>query len=548
MDYAINTLTNKVESADQATGAGLYICPCCKTMMSFRAGAIRKKYFAHWPGLGTAACENYVPGPHGQSAEGSTLKMLTKRHMDLRLIIPKERNRVGWFLELVIPSWRACDAIVTVDVGGRFKQFNMRQPSPGARTMVELSTQSYRIVSFEGHPDPFFKDGVEAECMGLPASGAAVFTASGRGDDRGFSRAQELRCAETYALLWREPATATFPDELVLDWFIGRQGWYIALVTLPETPSEACVEWLQLFTGLRVHSPAPYFMQLWPFLTRSTSINTVEYAESPIVLLSAHMIPMGLNGPGPTLQVYAGADRISATGVDRSPALFVLRPERTATFRVSKSGHQDIERIFTATAELGRHHQPPSVQAVFRDQDGAPEVVGFHQKRCKELLMGARVGNTTLEYLAMPPGTRGRLIAESSSCRSDNELFTGPDVALHDRRQRLLPADLQTAVIANLIDPKCHFDLDFYGFGRVRLLGNQASCIGETLVPELGANLRARLYSFMSQLQIGAPLRAVADDHQLVHAFSLTTPRPELIPHHRVLVKKILACGFQLNL
>ncbi len=547
MDYAINTLTNKVESADQATGSGLYVCPCCKTMMSFRAGTIRKKYFAHWPGLGTAACENYVPGQHSHSTESSALKVLTKRRMDLRLIIPKGGNRAGWSLELVMPSWRACDATVIVDVGGRFQKFDMRMASNGARTMVELSTENFRIVSFDGVPDPLFKDGVETECLGLPASGAAVFTASERGEGRGFPRAQELRCAGTYALLWKNPATTTFPSELVLDWLNGRQGWNIALVTIPEKPSSTCVQWLQSLTGLTVNAPAPYILPVWPFLTRNSSINTIEYAESPIILLSAHMISVGLHGPRPSLQVYSGSDRISATAVNRSPALFVLRPERVETFRVGKGGCQDLERIFTCAIELRQNHQSPTVQAVFTDQAGACEVVGFHQNRCKSLIVSARAGEIALEYLAMPPGARGRMITKRSSGSSETKLFAGVDTASHNRRQRLLPADLQSLVVADLIDSTCDIDIDFYGFGRLRLLGNHAAHIAESLLPELGSNLRARLYSFMSQLQIGVPVRTILDDQQLVSAFFLIVPRPELVPHHRALMKKVLACGFKVN-
>lgn len=548
MDYAINTLTNKVESADQATGSGLYACPCCKTMMSLHAGTIRKKYFAHWPGLGTAACENYVLGQGGQNAEGSVLKVITKRRMDLRLIIPKEGNRARWSLELVMPSWRACDAKVIVDVGGRLQKLDMRRANPGARTMAELSTESFRIVSFDGHPDPFFKDGVEAECLGLPASGAAVFTASGRGEGRGFPRAQELKCAGTYALLWKEPAVTIFPSELVLDWFKGRQGWNIALVTLPEKPSSTCVEWLQSFTNLTVNVPAPYIVPVWPFLTRNSSINTIEYAESSMVLLSAHMMPGGQQGTGPTLQVYSGSDRISATGVNYSPALFILKPERADTIRVDKSGHQDLERILSRTIELRKCHQPPAVEMVFTDRHGIYEIAGLHQKKSKLLIAAARTGEITLSCLAMPPETKGRLIVQRSSGRSETKLLAGTDTASHNRRQRLMPADLQAAVISDLIDPSCDINLDFYGFGRLRLFGDHAVRIAESLLPELGPSLKARLYSFMSQLQTGVPLRTALDDHQLVHAFCLTTPKPDLVPHHRVLMKKIIACGFQINI
>ncbi len=547
MEYAINKLTNKIESADQATGHSSYICPCCGAMMSFRAGAVRKKYFAHWPGLVTAACENYVPGQPGNNADGSVLKTRTKRSMELRLIVPKQGNRAGWFLELLIPSWRASDATVTVDVGGRFRQFDMRRSDTGARAMAEPSMAPYRITSFEGQPDPLFRDGVEPECLGLPADGAAVFTTSGRGGNPGFARARELQCAGTYALLWHESVAADLPDELVIDWLTGRQAWRIALVTLPEIPSETCVQWLQTFTGLSVNARVPYIVQVWPFLSRNSSINTVEYAESSVVLLAAHSIPMGQTGSGPLLLAHTGLDRISAVGLSRSPALFELKPERIDTFRIGKSDHQDFERIFSCASSLRRHHRPPSVQAVFSDQSGAREVVGLHRKRCIELIAFARAGGLSLDYLALPPGAKGRLLTHAFSGVSIMPLSAGTDAAPHNPQQRLLPKSTQSSVITVLMDSRSHFDLDFLGFGRIRLKGSDAPCIAGLSPSELGPKLRSRMHSFMYQLQISTPVSAATNDAQLVRAFFTTTPKPELVPHYRALAKKILDCGYHFN-
>lgn len=548
MDYAFNKLANKVESADQATGLDLYACPCCKAMMSHHAGTIRKKYFAHWPGWGTPECENFSPGQQTQNIQSGVFSALTKRRMDLRLIIPKEQGRTGWYFELVLPSCRACDATVTVDVGGRLQPINMRGMTDGFRIMAELSTENYRIVSFDGNPDPLFKEGVERECLGFPSFGAAAFTASGRGEARGFPRAQELRGSETYALLWKEPEAPDFPNELVLDWLVGRQGWHHALVTLPDRPSTECSQWLQSFTGLIVHPPVPYIIPIWPFLTRNSSVHTIEYAESSVVLLSAHMMPMRLHDQGPTMQAFGGSDRLSATGVDRSPALFALTPERTEHFRVGKNEYQDLQRIFIRAPSLGRNQRIPTVEAIFRERDGACLVVPIYQKRCKTLLAAVRAQELSLGYLAMPPGIEGLLIAESPSERREVDLSSGLVPASHNQHQRLLPLEVQASVICYLTDPECHIDLDFGGFGRLRLYGEQSSSIAEKMLLTLGPSLRARVLSFMCQLQVSTPMLESADDHSLVRAFSVVRLQPELIPHHRTLATKILACGFELNI
>ncbi|QAY91484.1 hypothetical protein [Pseudomonas sp. ACM7] len=548
MDYAYNKLTNKVESADQATGFDLYTCPCCKAMMSHRAGTIRKKYFAHWPGWGTPECENFSPGQQTQNTQSGVFTALTKRRMDLRLIIPKEQGRTGWYFELVLPSCRACDATVTVDVGGRLQPINMRGMTDGFRVMAELSTENFRIVSFDGDPDPFFKGSVERECLGFPSFGAAAFTASGRGETRGFPRAQELRGSETYALLWKEPATPDFPNELVLDWLVGRQGWHHALVTLPDRPSSECSQWLQSFTGLIVHPPVPYIIPIWPFLTRNSSIHTIECAESSVVLLSAHMMPMGLQDQGPTMQAFGGSDRLSATGVDRSPAFFALTPERIEYFRVGKNEYQDLQRVFTRSPSLGRNQRIPAVEVIFKGLDGACLVVPIHQKRCKTLLAAVRAQELSLEYLAMPPGTEGQLITERRSERCEVNLSAGVAPASHNQHQRLLPLEVQASVICYLTDPECRIDLNFSGFGRLRLYGEQSSPVAEKTLLTLGPSLRARVHSYMCQLQVSTPMLESADDHSLVRAFSVVRPQPELIPHHRTLATKILACGFELNI
>ncbi|WP_242205419.1 MULTISPECIES: hypothetical protein [unclassified Pseudomonas] len=548
MDYAFNKLTNKVESADQATGLGLYACPCCKAMMSHRAGTIRKKYFAHWPGWGTPECENFSPGQQTQNIQSGIFSALTKRRMDLRLIIPKEQGRTGWYFELVLPSCRACDATVTVDVGGRLQPVNMRGMTDGFRIMAELSTENYRIVSFDGNPDPLFEEGVERECLGFPSFGAAAFTASGRGEARGFPRAQMLRGSETYALLWKAPEAPDFPNELVLDWLVGRQGWHHALVTIPDRPSTECSQWLQSFTGLIVHPPEPYIIPIWPFLTRNSSIHTIEYADSSVVLLSAHIMPMGLQDQGPTMQAFGGVDRLSATGVDRSPAFFALTPERIEHFRVGKNEYQDLQRIFTHAPSLGRNQRIPAVEAIFKGEDGACLVIPIHQKRCKTLLAAARAQELSLEYLAMPPGIEGQLITERRSERCEVNLSAGGAPASHNQHQRLLPLEVQASVISYLTDPECHIDLDFGGFGRLRLYGEQSSSIAGKTLLTLGPSLRARVHSFMCQLQVSTPMLRPADDHSLVRAFAVVRPQPELIPHHRTLATQILACGFELNI
>lgn len=516
-------------------------------MVIFRSGAKRKKHFGHWPGWGSPECENFISSQYGQNSEGSVLTTVIRRRMDLRLMITRGQ-RAAWWLELAVPACRVCDATVTIDVGGRLQHLDMRGLAKGARVTAELSVENYRIVSYSDRADPTFTASMDRECPGLPSSGAAVFSASGREGATGFPRAQELRGWETYAFLWCENSAPVFPDELVLDRFQSREGWSLALVTLPEKPTEECMEWLRDFTGLLVNPPAPSITPIWPFLTRNSSLNAIECIQSPAVLLSTQMMPAGQQDKGPTMQVHGGGERLSATGIEKSPAFFVLATENTQDFRVAKADYPDIEKFISCTLSPYQNQKLPAVEIVFRDRELKQHVIPLHQKKCRTFVMAARAQTMELEYLSMPPGCNGRLIADKSSQRSEILLFSGDTVPEHSQHKRLLPPEVQTLLIAHLVDPTCHVDINFGGFGRLHVAGDFSSRpISETFVT-LGPSLRSRLLSFMVQLQPSGPIAVVSDDYALVRIFASLRPHPQLIPNYRTLVKDVLARGFELNL
>lgn len=516
-------------------------------MVNFRSGAKRKKHFGHWPGWGSPECENFIPSQYRQSTEGSVFPNVMKRRMDLRLMITRGQNRAAWSLELAVPACRVCEATVTIDVGGRFQHLDMRGMIKGFRVMAELSVENYRIVSYSDHADPFFMASVDLECPGLPPSGAAVFSASGREGATGFPRAQELRGSETYAFLWSVNAAPVFPDELVLDKFQGRQGWSLALATIPEKPSEECTEWLRNFTGLLVNPPAPSITPIWPFLTRNSSVNAIECIEAPTVLFSTQMIPVGQQNRGPTMQVYGGGERLSATGVEKSPAFFVLATEKTQDFRVGKEDYPDIEKFVSCSLSPRRNQKLPAVEFAFRDLELKRHLVPLHQKKCKAFVMAVRAQTMTIEYLSMPPGCNGRLFVVKSSQRSETLLFSSDIVSGHSQHQHLLPPKEHALLIAHLVDPTCHVDINFGGFGRLYVAGDLTSKSSCEALLTLDPSLRSRLISFMFQLQAGGPIAAVSDDYALVRAFAILRPDPQLIPNYRTLVKDVLACGFELK-
>jgi len=547
LEYAINKVTGRMESAMEASGGRLYSCPVCKMRVSRRSGAKRTPHFAHWPGYGSPECENFVPGQHGLHTHGQAPNSALRQRMELRLLIPTGADRAGWSLELVIPSCRVCRATVLLDVGGRDQTLDMRGMQSRRRVTAEPSVKPYRIVSFSGKPDPSFLSGVERECPGLPSFGAAAFTASERGELKGFPRAQELRGSETFALLWSKPAEPEFPDELMVDQLQCRQGWSLALITIPNCPSPECTAWLRSFTGLSIAPPIPSIILVWPFLTRNSSVNAVECVRSSTSLLSAEMMPVGQQDQGPIMQAQSASGKLSAEGVEHSPAFFALKPGGMEQFRVSEAGNPDLEEFFSFSLRPERPRRHPEVELAFTTPEGVRHVVPLHQRRCAEVAAKARMQGMRLEYLSMPPGAKGSLRVDGPAGRSVTVLSPEGDASPRSRHLRLPLPDALTKLTSVLADPACYVEIDFRGFGRLYLAGSWTCASAGGNRTDLPPALRSRLLSFILQLRLAAPTAVHVDDVALVEALAASRPESPLIPHYRSLVKEVLACGFKLK-
>ncbi len=547
MEYAINKMTGRLVSAEKAPWSGPYECPVCQARVSRRSGAKRAPHFAHLPGWGSPDCENFVPGQSQRNGLEHGVAHLPRERMELRLRIPTGADRTGWSIELVLPPCRECRATMSLDVGGRIQTIDMRGMQSRRCVTAELSVSPYRIVSFGGKPEHSFVVGVDRECAGLPTLGAAAFTASGRGELKGFPRTQELRASETFALLWREPAEPGFPDELVVERLRGREGWSLALVTVPDDPSPECCDWLGSFTGLPLALPRPSIFPVWPFLTRNSSVNRVECVTSSVVLLSAKMMPLGHSEQGPTLQVQGGAVKRSVVGMERSPALFALKPGDASIVRVSELTSPNIEEFISFSLHTERHLRPPTVDLVFITAEGVRHIVSLHQRRCVEVASVARAQRMQLEYLSMPPGAMGTLCVDGPAGRKIIPLSSGSTLSPYNRHMRLPPPEVLQTLITVLADPSCHVDVDFVGLGRMQLSGSWRCASTDSALRPLTPALRSRLLSFIFQLGLVVPASAPDDDVTLVEAIAAASPAPPLIPHYRSLVKELLACGFKLK-
>ena len=532
--------------ATRASRYGQFKCPVCKKGVSLRRGKIKTPYFAHLPGNGTFECENFVPS-HYTLAVKENISIPIKRRMELRLVISTERKIRGWSLELVLPTCNLCRAKITLDVGGRNQTIDMSGMVKRRQIGAELSVQPYRIISFSGDPDPAFISEVEMECQGLPSVGGAVFTALGSGASGGFPLAQELRCTDTYAFLWQQPVQPDFPDELVIERLVCRQGWHLALVIIPEIPSSECALWLHFFTRLPIVPARSSITAIWPFLTKNSSVNQIECLQSNTVLLSANMVS-STQGVGPTIYAQGSSSILSAVGIEKSPAFFTLNPGHSELVGISDTSNQDIKLFLSFSSNVECINKYPSVDLVFTKQDGEKEIVSLHERRCALVTTEARFLGHKLEYLSMPLGAEGLAKIESLTGSSCIKLVSSENIAPHDKSMRLLQPDSFFKLAICFADPTYHLEIEFSGLGTLYLsaLSQLASTVGTN--KELSPILRSRLFSFLFQMRIITPnLVLNSDDFSLVEALKRLQPETHLLPHYRALVKEVITSGFEFN-
>lgn len=534
-----------LESAGLVSGFDLYQCPCCKADVNYRSGSRNKPHFAHWPGSGSPECENFCPDHHESQLGDQAPVSNVMWRMELRLQISEKRDRFGWSLELVIPPSRKCHAEVTIDVGGRMQTLDMRGMEKPRRVSVELSDEPYRIISFSGDPDPEYVAMIERECPGLPSYGAAVFDVSLKSALSDFPRAKELRESEKFAMLWREPTNPDFHEELLVDRFYDRRGWNLALITLPDSPSKECADWLWSFTQLSIAPTKPSTIPVWPFLTKIKNLTEIESIKTDTVLVSAVAMPVENWHLGPDMEVSSSSAVISGIGLERSPAFFLLKPEGTDGVKISAVGHPELCRFLSFPLQHVVPQDYPAVEISFITAEGSHYKVPLHQAKSSEVATEARINGMRAEYLSMPPGVKGHLLIDGPGGRSEEVLLSGDDAPPHNQCMRLLKPNMLTKLASALADPVCYVAIDFGGFGRLCLAASRALPSLDLERGRLSPALRSRLLSFLFQLQLAASIDFTLSDIVLVEALEKIQPEPKLIPHYRSLVREVLASGFK---
>lgn len=542
MDYALNKVTNELVCADKAVKSRCYQCPVCKAKVDLRVGKVINSYFAHRKGHGTPACDNFVPSHSWLHAYEDIATQVEKKRIELFLLINKESNQIRWSLELIIPPCRECKAKITIDVGGRTQTLDMRAMDKSRHLTADPSFEPYRIVSYSGTPDYTFFNSVEKECPGLPKYGAAVFTSLKNSEIKGFPRARELRLSETFAFLWKEPISPCFPDELFVGQINERNGWHLAFVTLPDCISPDCTIWLQKFTRLSILPPSPSITTVWPFLTKNSSINEIESIQSGISLIAAEMMPLGLKDHGPTMLAQTKFKKVSAVGIEPSPAFFVINSDVHESIEITNSHDLEINKIVSFSLHLERYTSPPQVEMVFSKSDNIHQIIPLHHRLCSDLSFEVRQGKANLEYISMPDGIHGTLRVDDGISIKIIDVASSNEKSPHNINMCLPPSDVLRSLVDAVTNVACNIELEFGGLGRLTL---STPCKSTMLTGNRGMSqtLRNRLLSFMFQLDSSTSISVYADDAMLLKHFFSVKPKSHLISHYRILMHDILKCN-----
>lgn len=552
MEYAFSRSTNKIVSATLANHWDHYRCPVCDVQVSLRAGSVNRAHFAHWRGWATEECKNFIPGnDHSYNHVTRGAASSPKLKMELRLVMPQDlRQRSGWWLEIVLPPCSEGHGSLTIELGGRSQQVDLKGMVGSPKAMsVELSTVPYRIAEFTRDADRDYVASVERECTAVPADGAAVFTASGRSGLKSFPRAAELRRSGTFAFLWPEAADRPFHDELTVNPLPGRPGWRLALVTIPDEPSPECVDWLKSFAKLPVVASAPSIVTVWPPISRSDGVNSVEIVRTGMALLAMERMPVTPGASGPPT-VAQNASSVQAIGLERSPALFTLRPHLTENVRVAHALDAKLELFLSFSLRAPRPEAYPSADFVFSTPEGNCRVIRLQGGRSRDAVAHARSDGHSLKYVALPPGCVGRMVVRRrGAVEVTLELRPGDEPCLHDGRKSLLGEKLCSVLAAALADRSCHVELNFGGLGTIRLEGGRERIAASSQSPTLAPGVRLRLLSFLFRLSRSASSvagRGARDDASLVEAFEKVVPEPELVAQYRALARDLSASGFDI--
>lgn len=256
MDYARDPSNGRLVTADVASSERSYKCPRpgCGGRVRVRDGGHRRAHFAHYPGEGTTACDEYFPSI-GNDSEQRASARVEDEASELGVLLAHVDGHWGLGLRLPeIPSEELGDtslaalrsACVDVYAGRdsllRVSALELRPGVRAARVDVALSLQGFRTEPAGSWPSTIDRGRWRLESRGIEAKG--VLFRHRRGEWTRLAAGSGVHLGESLLVL----AEVRCPPPMESEthgklWSAGLQ-WCICEVRLPTEPQEQVTAWL----------------------------------------------------------------------------------------------------------------------------------------------------------------------------------------------------------------------------------------------------------------------------------------------------------------
>lgn len=472
MDYARDR-HGKIVAAEGAAPGQRYVCPRpgCGGGVFLRDGGERRAHFAHRPGEGSEACDEYFPSVGGEvlsSARGSSVEDSPN---ELGLIVDRldDEWRLGLRLPEIPPDELGDTSLgalrqaqIEVSVGtnvvSRISALDLRSGVGAARVPVQPTVQEYttRVAG------PWPK-GIHTARWALQSRGAAAkgtLFRLRRGEWTRIRDGAEVHHGEELVVLGvarpQVPITAEFRTRLAVG---GDSYWTYWEVQIPEEVEQGMIDWL----GRLGHTIVP---RPW----------SIELATPPRSF-DEHGTPSFWLHDRPLVMVAAPRSRDSAS-------VWMRTGTRTSSVRVTAGQSRDVVVAIEAQ-QVG-----PTRLTVVAERSTDLNVVFVERPSCDALLGQLRttprvrvwIGETLIEawarapspqeVLAQDPSPEVRVDLGSEDARARVTVWEGS----RHRTRRGLDRRNAERVVAEALSVASRIELDADNFGRVEFMPARVSC------------------------------------------------------------------------
>lgn len=530
MYYALDIASGQHVHASIAQRYRRYVCPHCRAQVNPRKGIYRDAHFAHAPGQGSAACEEFHPsdGWHGPldllPPVEPTVQVLARPRLSLSLQIQAAAGRTpaSWGLEVLVPKAPSRNGTLTFDGGGdgfRVDVACAKLHQGAQRYRVNPDADSYRVSWASGDVDRGFALAVQERIPGPDPALITTFSASrGTGKDR----VSGLDWGNSYYMLHRADRVGQIPADIVAARLADLSGWCCSLVTLPPVSNDALALWLKQATGLAVSPAKRQWAVALPAVQALDPSARLVLDSTRQLLLAVHP---GDRGPSPSqLRATADGEEVEVElqmGTWNFLRVSGFSPNLPPTINVD--GHLLPELLIRSFVR--------SAQEVLL-QFGS-QAVAANSSRAGELLGAVRVGEIELSGIAAPSTLAFSLLSRGTGELDwiEHPLTTsdGPDpntVVLTDAS-----LDDAAAIVRNL-DRDVVLDFGSFGYWW--------SDAKPTVADTASISPSTRLHARWVLSAAGRPASAARrSDRALAAEIMALAPPDWLVAHHRLAVARV---------